>query len=109
MILTTAALRERAAAMLGDGGVVVDAADVPPGHAVLPPLPAPDALAYLLYTSGSTGAPKGAVSTHRAIVSGSMNYLVQGLSMLQLAQAAGTELPAQQHHLLLGLCAGGHK
>jgi amino acid adenylation domain-containing protein/non-ribosomal peptide synthase protein (TIGR01720 family) len=28
----------------------------------------PDSLAYLLYTSGSTGAPKGALNTHRGIV-----------------------------------------
>ena len=74
VILTTAALRERAAAMLGDGGVVVDAADVPPGHAVLPPLPAPDALAYLLYTSGSTGTPKAVMQSHRNLLTQAHRY-----------------------------------
>jgi acyl-CoA synthetase (AMP-forming)/AMP-acid ligase II len=65
----------------------------------LPPI-YPEDDATIMYTSGSTGAPKGAVSTHRGIVSGTMNYLVQGLAMLSLAAAAGTALPAQQVMLL---------
>jgi len=65
----------------------------------LPPL-YPEDDATIMYTSGSTGAPKGAVATHRSVVSGALNYLVQGLAMLQLAQAAGVELPPQQVMLL---------
>jgi acyl-CoA synthetase (AMP-forming)/AMP-acid ligase II len=65
----------------------------------LPPL-YPEDDATIMYTSGSTGAPKGAVATHRSVVSGALNYLVQGLAMLQLAQAAGVALPAQQVMLL---------
>ncbi len=65
----------------------------------LPPI-YPEDDATIMYTSGSTGAPKGAVATHRSVVSGALNYLVQGLSMLQLAMSAGVEMPAQQVMLL---------
>ena len=61
---------------------------------------APEDDATIMYTSGSTGSPKGAVSTHRAIVSGAMNYLVAGLALLALSQAAGVTPPAQQVMLL---------
>ncbi|UCE30160.1 MAG: AMP-binding protein, partial [Burkholderiales bacterium] len=36
-------------------------------HAALPALPAPDALALLQYTGGTTGAPKGVNLAHRSI------------------------------------------
>ncbi len=65
----------------------------------LPPL-YPEDDATIMYTSGSTGDPKGAVATHRSVVSGALNYLVQGLAMLQLAQSQGIALPEQQVMLL---------
>ncbi|MGQ5702642.1 class I adenylate-forming enzyme family protein [Sandaracinobacteroides sp. A072] len=65
----------------------------------LPPI-YPEDDATIMYTSGSTGAPKGAVSTHRGIVSGTLNYLVNGLAMLQLAEAQGITPPEQQVMLL---------
>ncbi|WP_353216937.1 class I adenylate-forming enzyme family protein [Sandarakinorhabdus sp.] len=54
----------------------------------------------IMYTSGSTGSPKGAVSTHRAQVSASMNYLVTGLALLELSARAGVAPAAQQVMLL---------
>ncbi len=65
----------------------------------LPPID-PEDDATIMYTSGSTGEPKGAVSTQRAIVSGTMNYLVTGLALLQLSTADGATLPEQQIALL---------
>jgi len=65
----------------------------------LPPI-YPEDDATIMYTSGSTGTPKGAVATHRSVVSGALNYLVQGLSMLQLAMAQGVAMPEQQVMLL---------
>ncbi len=61
---------------------------------------APEDDATIMYTSGSTGSPKGAVSTHRGIVSGAMNYLVTGLALLNLSQQSGATLPDQQVMLL---------
>ncbi|MBB6226935.1 acyl-CoA synthetase (AMP-forming)/AMP-acid ligase II [Polymorphobacter multimanifer] len=60
----------------------------------------PEDDATIMYTSGSTGHPKGAVSTHRGVVSGTMNYLVMGLALLSLAQQQGIAPPAQQVMLL---------
>ena len=63
---------------------------------------APEDDATIMYTSGSTGSPKGAVSTHRGIVSGAMNYLVAGLALLQLSAEAGVK-PADQQVMLLNV------
>jgi acyl-CoA synthetase (AMP-forming)/AMP-acid ligase II len=76
-----------------------EVAESPGGCWYLSPM-LPEDDATIMYTSGSTGAPKGAVSSQRAIISGTLNYLVTGLALLSLSAQQGTPPPAQQVMLL---------
>ncbi|MFA5962755.1 MAG: class I adenylate-forming enzyme family protein [Sphingomonas sp.] len=68
------------------------------------PLPAltGDDDATILFTSGSTGQSKGAISDHRAVVQAIYNYLAQALVALGIATADGVATD-QQHATLLNV------
>ncbi|KQT31264.1 AMP-dependent synthetase [Sphingomonas sp. Leaf412] len=101
--------RTRRLAEIADAGWrVVEFDDLKPLDVALAPLLADrdvalpdlsgDDHATILFTSGSTGQSKGALSTHFQVVQGIFNYLASALMMLAIATqdaaAAGPEAPA---------------
>src|SRR5688572_25685432 len=62
------------------------------GEADLPQV-APEEDATILFTSGSTGAAKGAVSSHRAVTSGVYTYAISLMTLLGIKEMDG-EAPA---------------
>jgi acyl-CoA synthetase (AMP-forming)/AMP-acid ligase II len=101
----------RAKRLAGTGATIVEIDDLQPLAAALSPVvesAAPVALpalsgddhATILFTSGSTGQSKGALSDHRAICQAVFNYLAQALVVLGISTQDGNPPTGQPATLL---------
>jgi long-chain acyl-CoA synthetase len=59
-----------------------------------------DDIATILFTSGSTGQSKGAYSTHRSVVQGVFNYVVQTATIVHVLTSTGNAPDGQASTLL---------
>ena len=97
-VIAVRAVRELAAGARSYSDVM--SAETP--QAVPPPDVRPDEDAIMLYTSGSTAHPKGAVSTHRNIMNALLSWELDAQAA-QLAAAIPAVAPAGQLAALLGI------
>lgn len=74
LIVADAQTRPLALRLAGAGVQVIDADDLPPCGAPNGAPPGPDDLAYIYFTSGSTGEPKGVYDSHRNVLHNVMRY-----------------------------------
>ena len=112
LIVADAPRAKRLAAIAGLSSPVIEIDDTLPLIEALAPVIAGDVAATvlpavggedaatILFTSGSTGQSKGALSDHRAVMQAVFNYLGQAMMMVGIATADGTAPEGQPSTLL---------
>ncbi|MEQ1687689.1 MAG: class I adenylate-forming enzyme family protein [Sphingopyxis sp.] len=85
---------------IAEAMVPVTARDTGATDAAALPAMAADDIATILFTSGSTGTAKGAYSTHRAVLQGTFNYIVQTASIVHVLTVTGNPPQGQASTLL---------
>ncbi|CAM5674781.1 amino acid adenylation domain-containing protein [Streptomyces chartreusis] len=107
-VVCHAATRETAALLEGTTAIAADDRSPATPRPTAPPLPDPDAIAYVIFTSGSTGRPKAVPITHRSM----LNYLDWALTTFgygpgdHLVQTASVCFDASVRQLLAPLLVG---
>lgn len=97
------------AGRLPAGTVAVDPSEAPPdpAGAYAPLRPDPDSLAYVLFTSGSTGQPKGVAMTHRGLARLIRWQVGSGRPGLRTLQFTATSFDVTFQEVLSTLATGG--
>ena len=89
--------------------IVVGADEDPSAPATDPGIPAhPDQLAYLMYTSGSTGQPKGVAITHRGVLGLAFDGCWDGGAHERVLMVAPYAFGVSAYELWVPLLRGGH-
>jgi amino acid adenylation domain-containing protein len=101
------AIAERADAGRLPTGTTVVAPSGPPTTPGATTPPRPDSLAYVLYTSGSTGQPKGVAMTHRGLSRLIRWQVASGRPGLRTLQFTATSFDVTFQEVLSTLATGG--